>query len=200
MEVVSKHYIVIESPIEKYYLWKKKYSGKKCPTCGQGKLHFFEENRSLNIKCDTPSCEKNMSIPFQSYVTYDVAYDMSKQQYMDSVHRALKRKFDYLFNYTTDKDIHEIKTAYVTAKEEMDELTTQYHTRELARLEELTELKQNAKERRIELKNALLFEDDIKSIQEDTNDILNKIHQLEYMKIGNENRLYSPFLTEIKVT
>jgi len=199
MEVVAKQYIVIESPIEKYYLWKKKYSGKKCPTCGQGKLHFFEENRRLNIKCDTPLCEKNMSIPFQSYITYDVAYDISKQQYIDSVRKVLKRKFDYLFNYTTDKDIHEIKTAYVGSKEQFDDLTTQYHTRELSRMEELTELKKSAKERRDELKIALREHQDIQDIQEDTNDILNKIHQFEYMKLGNENILYSPFFTEIKV-
>ena len=145
MNVSKQNKITIQSPVSWYYQLKKKYNHKKCPTCGKGPLLFLEKNRHLTIQClQNASCSKNVSIAVDTCFSYDKMYTTHKDAYMDSVEKILKKKFDIIFNYTSNHDIAALKTTYMDTKTEyetMNQLYYQHADQRQAELKPLYETK-----------------------------------------------------------
>jgi len=187
MNVEKLKPIEIESPIKKYYFLKNKKS-KLCPICKKNQLIFTEKNRFLMITCNTPNCKSNVKIPTDTYYTHDTLYETNYQNYTDSVHKVIQKKYDILFKYTSDKDILELRTDYLQYKKNYDEINQNYYEKDNLKMEKLKKLYMERDE---------LISKKIKA--DELNHILNNIHTHEYKKIGNTYELYTPFceLTQI---
>ena len=187
MNVEKLKLIEIDSPIKKYYLLKGKKS-KLCSVCKKSQLTFTEKNRTLTITCATPQCKGNMKIPIDTYYTYDTLYENNHQDYVDSVHKVIQKKYDILFKYTSDKDILELRTDYLHSKKNYDAMNQNYYEKDNVKTETLKKLYAERNE---------LISKKIKA--EELNHVLNIIHTHEYKKLGNTYEVYTPFSDLIQI-
>ena len=141
----SDSLMTIDSPFKSYYKLKSKKSNL-CPLCKKGHLMFSEKNRVLKITCDTSNCKNNIEFPIDTYYSYDTLYESNHQQYMNSVHEVIQKKYDILFKYTSDQDISELRTSYLKNKDNYDAMHQHYYKTDMAHRETLHELYQHRDE------------------------------------------------------
>jgi ribosomal protein S27AE len=192
MEVQKLGMITIDDFFSKYYSLKKKYEARKkksCPICNKGPVQFSTKDRKLTSVCATPQCSANMSIQLQMYLPYATVYELVKEKYHDSLSSIIERKFDLLFKYSSDKNIERIREEYMTHKNVFEKTEILYHKTQMVHDKELAELYMN----RQEMVNVIKQGGNPKTVEEDLNSVLNKIHKLEYTKVANEYSLYTPY-------
>ena len=182
MNVAKKDMVMIPPNIKEYYKLKQYYQEKKkCKNCKNSNIVFLEKNRILSCACPTSTCKSNMRILIDSYVTYDEQYNESKQQYDDSISHVLREKFNIIFKYKDAGDITDIATQYTRAKEHFNEV--QQH--QIEKLERHHALLTPECEHRNQMIDAIKQGSGIETLQTDLNVVLNKIHALSYVTIGD---------------
>lgn len=199
MEVLKLGKITIDEPFLKYYSLKQKYESRKrqiCPICSKGPLEFDIKERTLRSTCVNPLCTANMSIQIPSFYTYDQLLTEAQENYEASQEDIVRRKFDLLFKYTQDTNIQAVRDTYLKHKAKHDSIQVGYHKTKMVHDQELEELYSQRKTFLEALKNP---SSDLKSIQTDLNDVLNRIHTLEYHVVGKIHVPYSPFLNMVPV-
>ena len=199
MEVLKLGKITIDEPFLKYYSLKQKYESRKrqiCPICSKGPLEFDIKERTLQSTCVNPLCTANMSIQIPSFYTYDQLLTEVQENYEASQEDIVRRKFDLLFKYTQDTNIQAVRDTYLKHKAKHDSIQVGYHKTKMVHDQELEELYSQRKTFLEALKNP---SSDLKSIQTDLNDVLNRIHTLEYHVVGKIHVPYSPFLNMVPV-
>ena len=193
MEVQKIGRITIDDFFSKYYSLKKKYDTRKkkiCPICNKGPLQFEIKNRNMKVTCiSNPTCIANMSNQLFMFQPYSDVYNSVKEKYEESLATIIQRKFDLLFKYTSDKNIERVREEYLTHKHLFEQTEMLYHKTQMMHDKELHELYHD----RQEMINVIKKKGDPKTVEEDLNDVLNKIHKLEYTKIANEYSLYTPY-------
>jgi hypothetical protein len=188
MNVTKKDMVVIPPNIKEYYKLKQYYQEKKkCKNCKSPKIVFLEEHRILSCVCPTSKCKSNMRILIDSYVTYDEKYNESKQHYNDSVNTVLREKFNIIFKYKDASDITEIATQYTRAKENFNEI----QQKQIEKIEQHHALLVPELEQRSQMIDAIKKGSGIETLQTDLNVVLNKIHALTYVTMG-ETTLPTP--------
>jgi hypothetical protein len=130
-----------------------------------------------------------MSIQLQMYLPYATVYELVKEKYHDSLSSIIERKFDLLFKYSSDKNIERIREEYMTHKNVFEKTEILYHKTQMVHDKELAELYMN----RQEMVNVIKQGGNPKTVEEDLNSVLNKIHKLEYTKVANDYSLYTPY-------
>jgi hypothetical protein len=180
MNVEKKEEIVIPTQTySDYYKLKSKYEeGKKCPNCKKTDTVVFNvSGRVLSATCSTSLCKSNMRIFEDTYITYDEKAGRCKQDYAQSIDSILRAKFDILFDYNSLNNIEQLRKNYLAQKAEYDALYTQWEKTDPNH----PELKKD----RAELIQKLKM-DYSPAICDQLNDVLNKIHTIEYTRVHNE--------------
>jgi len=193
MEVQKLGMITIDDFFSKYYSLKKRYEARKrkmCIICNKGPLDFSTKHRKLSATCvANPICTANMSIQLPMFKPYADVYNSVKEKYEDALSSIIQRKFDLLFKYTSDRNIERVREEYVTNKHVLEQTEILYHKTQMLHDTELSKLYQD----RQEMINVIKKNGDPKTVEEDLNDVLNKIHQLEYIKVAKDYSLYTPY-------
>jgi hypothetical protein len=178
MEVKKIGKIIIPPSYTEYYTLQRKYK-TKCPNCRKSPLVFSEENRTLTVVCQTPSCKSNMSIVIPTYLTFDQLYRNQQQEYIKVTNRVLQEKFDLMFEYKKTTDLATLKNTYVQKKRAFEDTQRRHEQQSQEREKKKRDLETN-RETMIQALRAG------KPIKEDLNAILNDIHRTTYIKIGHD--------------
>jgi hypothetical protein len=101
-----------------------------------------------------------------------------------------------LFKYSQDTNIQSIRENYLKHKGKNDAVLVGYHKTKMVHEQELEGLYEQKQVLLTALKKP---ESNVTSIQVDLNDVLNRIHKLEYHVIGREHVQYSPFINMVPV-
>ena len=193
MEVQKIGRITIDDFFSKYYSLKKKYEARKtklCPICSKGPLQFEIKNRRMSATCiSNPKCTANMSNQLSMFQPYSEVYHSVKEKYEDALSTIIQRKFDLLFKYTSDKNIERVREEYLTNKHLFEQTEILYHKTQMLHDKELHQLYND----RQEMINLIKKGGDPKTVEEDLNHVLNKIHKLEYVKVAKDYSLYTPY-------
>jgi hypothetical protein len=200
MEVIKLGKITIDEPFLKYYSLKQKYEARKnpvCPICNKGPLDFSVRNRTLLSTClKNTLCRGNMSIPIPSFYTLDDLIQASQEKYNVVHEEVIRKKYDLLFKYSQDMNIQAIRDAYLKQKSKRDAIEVGFHKTRMLHHQELDDLY----EQKQVLLTALKQPDmDLKHIQVDLNEVLNRIHKLEYHITGRVHVPYTPFTNMVPV-
>lgn len=200
MEVTKVGKITIDEPFLKYYSLKQKYEARKkpiCPICNKGPLDFSIKNRTLLSTCvKNTLCRGNMSVPIPSFYTYRELLHDAQLNYDKAHEDVVRKKYDVLFRYSQDMNIQSIRETFLTEKRRNEAITVGYHKTKMVHHQSLYELY----EEKQSLLNALKQpHNDLQHIQTDLNDVLNRIHKLEYHVIGRVHVPYSPFINMVPV-
>lgn len=200
MEVTKLGKITIDEPFLKYYSLKQKYESRKnpiCPICNKGPLDFSLQNRTLSSTCvKNTLCRGNMSISIPSFYTYKELLQESQDHYDKAHEDVVRKKYDLLFKYSQDMNIQSIRENYLKHKGKNDAILVGYHKTKMVHEQELQGLYEQKQVFLTALKKP---DSDVKTIQEDLNDVLNRIHKLEYHVIGREHVQYTPFINMVPV-
>lgn len=200
MEVTKLGKITIDEPFLKYYSLKQKYESRKnpiCPICNKGPVDFLLKDRVLSSTCvNNTLCRANMSVGIPSFYTYKELIHDAQDNYDRAHQDIVRKKYDLLFKYSQDTNIQELRDTYLKHKGKNDAIMVGYHKTKMVHEHELHELN----EQKHTLLTALKHPDsDVKNIQTDLNEILNRIHKLEYHIIGREHVQYTPFINMVPV-
>jgi hypothetical protein len=200
MEVTKLGRITIDEPFLKYYSLKQKYEARKnpiCPICNKGPLNFSVQDRTLMAVCvKNTLCRGNMEVRIPSFYTYKDLIQDSQERYDQAYEEIVRRKYDLLFKYSQDTNIQSVREMYLTHKKKNDAIMVKYHKNRMVHTQELQDL--------YDQKNTLLTalrrpDSDLRPIQTDLNDVLNRIHKLEYHVIGRVHVPYTPFINMVPV-
>ena len=199
MEVSKLGKITIDEPFLKYYSLKQKYESRKrqlCPICSKGPLQFDVRDRTLLSVCTNTLCTGNMSITIPSFYTYDQLLTDTQEKFDQAQEDIVRKKFDLLFKYSQDTNIQTVRDAYLKHKSKQDALQVGYHKMNMVHDAELHDLYTQKQTFLEALKNPSV---NLKSIQTDLNDVLNRIHTLEYHVVGRVHVPYTPFLNLVPI-
>lgn len=200
MEVTKLGKITIDEPFLKYYSLKQKYESRKnpiCPICNKGPVDFSLKDRTLSSTCvKNTLCRANMTVGIPSFYTYKDLIHAAQENYDKAHQDIVRKKYDLLFKYSQDTNIQEIRETYLKHKGKNDAIMVGYHKTKMVHEQELHDLNE---QKQVLLKALKLPESDMKHIQTDLNDVLNRIHQLEYHVIGREHVQYTPFINMVPV-
>ncbi len=161
-----------------YYKLQRKYK-TKCPNCKKSPLVFSEENRTLTVVCQTPSCRSNMEIIIPTYLTFDQLYKDQQQDYIKITNRVLQEKFDLMFEYKKTTDLATLKHTYLQKKRAYEDTQRRHEQQSQEREKKKRDLETNREMMIQSLRSG-------KPIKEDLNAILNDIHRTTYMKVGQD--------------
>lgn len=167
-----------------YYRIKQKYEEDgKCPNCKKPGMVFKVVDRILSATCKTQSCKSNMRILEDTYITYDEYARRSKQAYEKSVDTILRAKFDRLFDYHSASNLEQLRSHYLQQKEKYDQLYLEWGKSDPNH----PQLKKDRDELIEKIKTT-----DSPVIHQQLNEVLNKLHKMEYTTIYNET-IPTPF-------
>jgi hypothetical protein len=178
MEVKKISTIRIPPSYTEYYTLQRKYKNK-CPNCKKSPLVFSEENRTLTVVCQTPTCKSNMEIVIPTYLTFDQLYKDQQQDYIKVTNRVLQEKFDLMFEYKKTTDLATLKSTYLQKKRAFEDTQRRHE----AQSQEREKKKQELEKQREAMIQVLRTG---KPVKEDLNEVLNEIHRTTYLKIGQD--------------
>jgi len=178
MEVKKIGKIRIPPSYTEYYTLQRKYK-TKCPNCKKSPLVFSEENRTLTVVCQTPSCKSNMAIVIPTYLTFDQLYKDQQQEYIKVTNHVLQEKFDLMFEYKKTTDLATLKNTYLQKKRAYEDTQRRHEQQSQEREKKKRDLETH-RETMIQALRAG------KPIKEDLNAILNDIHRTSYIKVGQD--------------
>ena len=179
MNVVKGDMVTIPNGTYSEYYTYKRYTEKNhtCYVCKQQGITFKEEDRILSIECPTENCKINMRILEDTYITYDENARRTKEKYEKSIDAILRAKFDRLFDYHSHSNLEKLRDTYLKEREGYDELYMQWQTSD-------PNHPQLKKERDILI--AALKAHNHPNIQKALNEVLDKLHKIEYTTHYNE--------------
>ena len=96
----------------------------QCPECNAG-IQFISGKRTLESKC-APDCPNNIKVEVPRVITYDRKLANAKVDLEKATDAVLRAKFDYLFQYSTEKQIDGLKTDYIKAKQNFNDISSIY--------------------------------------------------------------------------
>jgi hypothetical protein len=114
--------ITLADDVSTFYELKKL---GQCPLCNSG-IQATTENRTLKTQC-SPGCKNNVSIPIPRVITYDRKVEEAKSELDEATSKVLKAKFDFLFQYSKEKSLEDLKLNYITARQQYNDVTSIYN-------------------------------------------------------------------------
>jgi len=121
MKVKVEGRITLVDDTAKFYELKKI---GQCPLCNAG-IQTSIAHRTLTSQCG-PGCANNLSIPVPRVITYDRKVEIARDELHESTAAVLKAKFDFLFQYSKEKSLDELKLAYLHARQQYNDVSSAY--------------------------------------------------------------------------
>ena len=121
MKVKLVGQIKLVDDVSKFYELKKM---GQCPLCHAG-IQTSIAKRILTAQC-APGCGNNLSIPVPRVRTCDRKLVDARLELEETTKAVLTAKFDFLFQYSKEKSLDELKTAYIHARQQHNDLSSAY--------------------------------------------------------------------------
>ena len=96
----------------------------QCPECNAG-IQFAMNKRTMTAKCG-PECINNIKVDVPRVITYDRKLANAKKDLEDATDAVLRAKFDFLFQYSSEKQIDGLKTDYIKAKQTFNDVSSTF--------------------------------------------------------------------------
>ena len=124
MKVKLEGRLTLVDDVAKFYELKKL---GQCPLCNAG-IQTSIDQRTLTAQC-APGCANNLSIPVPRVTTYDRKVEQAREELHETTAAVLKAKFDFLFQYSKEKSLDELKLAYLHARQQFNDVSSAYVSR-----------------------------------------------------------------------
>jgi hypothetical protein len=116
--------LTLVDDVSKFYELKKI---GQCPLCNAG-IQTSTDKRTLTAQC-APGCANNLSIPVPRVTTYDRRVEAARDDLHESTDKVLRAKFDFLFQYSKEKSLDDLKLAYLQARQHYNDVNSAYQSK-----------------------------------------------------------------------
>jgi hypothetical protein len=113
--------ITLVDDMTKFYELKKL---GQCPLCNAG-IQTSVAKRTLTAQC-APGCANNLTLPVPRVTTYDRKVETAREELHETTAAVLKAKFDFLFQFSKEKSLDELKLAYIQARQQYNDIQSAY--------------------------------------------------------------------------